>query len=72
VAKRDLIERAGFGDAAAVVGDTEADMGAARALGLAPVGVTTGLRNRSYLLSAGAATVLDRIGQVPAALHGAA
>jgi phosphoglycolate phosphatase-like HAD superfamily hydrolase len=55
-----------------VVGDTEADMGAARALGLAPVGVTTGLRNRSYLLAAGAATVLDRIGQVPAALHGAA
>jgi phosphoglycolate phosphatase-like HAD superfamily hydrolase len=72
VAKRDLIERAGFGDAAAVVGDTEADMGAALALGLTPVGVTTGLRNRSYLLSAGAATVLDRIGQVPAALHGAA
>jgi phosphoglycolate phosphatase len=72
VAKRDLIERAGFGDAAAVVGDTEADMGAARALGLAPVGVTTGLRNRSYLLAAGAATVLDRISQVPAALHGAA
>jgi phosphoglycolate phosphatase-like HAD superfamily hydrolase len=72
VAKRDLIERAGFGDTAAVVGDTEADMGAARALGLTPVGVTTGLRNRTYLLDAGAATVLDRIGQVPAALHGAA
>jgi phosphoglycolate phosphatase-like HAD superfamily hydrolase len=55
-----------------VVGDTEADMGAALALGLTPVGVTTGLRNRSYLLGAGAATVLDGVGQVPAALHGAA
>jgi phosphoglycolate phosphatase len=72
VAKRRLIEAASFDGPAAVVGDTEADMGAASALGLAPVGVTTGLRNRSYLLSAGAATVVDRIGQVPAALHGAA
>ena len=40
--KRHLIERAGFGAAAAVVGDTEADIPAARALGLASVGVTTG------------------------------
>ncbi|HYN17952.1 MAG TPA: HAD family hydrolase [Actinomycetes bacterium] len=68
MAKRDLVERAGFGAPAAVVGDTEADIGAALALGLAPVGVTTGLRNRGYLLAAGAGTVVERIGQLPAAL----
>jgi phosphoglycolate phosphatase len=68
-AKRDLVERAGADGAAdAVVGDTEADVGAARALGLASVGVTTGLRNRGYLLAAGADVVVDRIGQVPPAL----
>jgi phosphoglycolate phosphatase len=68
LAKIDLVERAGFGPAAAaVVGDTEADVLAARALGLASVGVTTGLRNRSYLVGAGAGAVVDRIGQVPAA-----
>jgi phosphoglycolate phosphatase len=72
MAKRDLVERAGFGAGDAVVGDTEADMGAAQALGLTPVGVATGLRNRRYLLAAGAATVVDRIGQLPAALHGGA
>ena len=69
LAKIHLVERAGFGPAAAaaVVGDTEADVLAARALGLASVGVTTGLRNRSYLVGAGAGAVVDRIGQVPAA-----
>jgi phosphoglycolate phosphatase len=68
MAKRHLIERVGFGAAAAVVGDTEADVLAARALGLASVGVTTGLRNRRYLLAAGAGAVVDRIGRVPASL----
>jgi phosphoglycolate phosphatase len=72
VAKRRLIEAAGFGGPAAVVGDTEADMGAARELGLTPVGVSSGLRNRRFLLAAGAAAVVDRVGQVPAALEGAA
>lgn len=71
VAKRRLIEAAGFAGPAAVVGDTEADVGAARALGLAAVGVTTGLRTRRFLLAAGAATVVDRLGEVPAALDGA-
>jgi phosphoglycolate phosphatase-like HAD superfamily hydrolase len=47
-------------------------MGAARELGLAPVGVSSGLRNRRFLLAAGAAAVVDRVGQVPAALDGAA
>jgi phosphoglycolate phosphatase len=68
LAKLRLVEVAGFDGAAAVVGDTEADVGAARALGLASVGVTTGLRNRGFLLAAGAGAVVDRIGQVPAAL----
>ena len=63
---------AGLGGPAGVVGDTEADMGAARALGLAAVGVTTGLRNRGVLVAAGATTVADRLAQVPAALDGAA
>jgi phosphoglycolate phosphatase-like HAD superfamily hydrolase len=72
VAKRRLIEAAGFDGPAAVVGDTEADMGAARALGLAPVGVSTGLRSRRFLLAAGATVVVDRVARVPAALDGAA
>jgi phosphoglycolate phosphatase len=70
LAKRHLIERAGLGPAAAVVGDTEADVAAALALGLASVGLTTGLRSRRFLLAAGAAAVVDRIAQVPAALDG--
>jgi phosphoglycolate phosphatase len=72
VAKRRLIEAASFDGPAAVVGDTEADMGAARALGLAPVGVSTGLRDRRFLLAAGATVVADRVARVPAALDGAA
>jgi phosphoglycolate phosphatase len=71
VAKRRLIEAAGPAGPGAVVGDTEADMGAAGALGLVPVGVSCGLRTRSFLLAAGAATVVDRIGRVPAALDAA-
>jgi phosphoglycolate phosphatase-like HAD superfamily hydrolase len=71
VAKRRLIEAAGFAGPAAVVGDTEADVGAARTLGLAAVGVTSGLRSRRFLLAAGAATVVDRLGEVPAALEDA-
>ena len=72
VAKRRLIEAAGSGGPAAVGGDTEADMGAARALGLPAVGVTTGLRNRRVLLAAGATVVVDRTARVPAAVDGAA
>jgi phosphoglycolate phosphatase-like HAD superfamily hydrolase len=68
VAKRRLIEAAGPRGPGAVVGDTEADMGAARAMGLAAVGVSTGLRNRGVLLAAGADTVLDRLTRVPAAI----
>ena len=70
-AKRWLIEAAGLGGPGAVVGDTEADMGAARALGLAAVGVSTGLRNRGVLLAVGADAVVDRLARVPAAVDGA-
>jgi phosphoglycolate phosphatase-like HAD superfamily hydrolase len=70
VAKRRLIEAAGLAGPAAVVGDTEADMGAARSLELAAVGVSTGLRNRRVLLATGAGVVVDRIGRVPEALAG--
>jgi phosphoglycolate phosphatase-like HAD superfamily hydrolase len=71
LAKRALIERAGLPGRAAVVGDTEADVGAALDLGLVPVAVTTGLRNRGFLVAAGAAAVVGRIGEVPAVLEGA-
>jgi phosphoglycolate phosphatase len=65
-AKVELVELAGFAAAAVVVGDTEADVLAARTLGLASVGVTTGLRNAGYLRRIGAGTVVDRIARVPA------
>jgi phosphoglycolate phosphatase len=65
LAKVHLVELVGFA-AAVVVGDTEADILAARSLGLASVGVTTGLRNGSYLRRIGAGTVVDRIALVPA------
>lgn len=67
--KLELIRRIGFGAPAAVVGDTEADVLAARELGLAAIGVASGLRNRGYLRRAGADVVLDGIRQVPAALR---
>jgi phosphoglycolate phosphatase len=70
-AKRCLVEAAGLGGPGAVVGDTEADMGAAQALGLAAVGVSTGLRNRGVLLAAGADAVVDRLARVPAAVDAA-
>lgn len=63
-----LIRRAGFDPPAVVVGDTEADVLAARRLGLLAVGVSGGLRTRGYLLRAGADVVLDGVGQLPAIL----
>ena len=66
--KASLIRRLGCDPPAAVVGDTEADILAARALGLTAVGVSSGLRNRGHLASAGADVLVARIGQVPKAL----
>jgi phosphoglycolate phosphatase len=67
--KIELIRQVGFSPPAVVVGDTEADVLAARALGLAAIAVSTGLRSRSYLQRAGADVVLDGVRQVPAALR---
>jgi phosphoglycolate phosphatase len=67
-AKVHLIEQVGYGAGAVVVGDTEADVLAAAALGLASVGVTTGLRTAGYLRRIGAGTVVDRLARVPEAI----
>lgn len=66
--KIQLIRQAGFSPPAAVVGDTEADVLAARELGLAAIGVASGLRNRAYLKQVGTHVVVDGIRQVPEAL----
>ena len=42
------------------VGDMQVDMNTARNAGMYPVGVTWGLRDREELMSAGAATTIDR------------
>jgi phosphoglycolate phosphatase len=68
IQKARLIRRIGVGSPAAVVGDTEADILAARSLGLAPIGVASGMRNRNYLQRLGAQVVVERIAQLPAAL----
>jgi phosphoglycolate phosphatase len=67
--KIELIRQVGFSLPAAMVGDTEADVLAARALGLKAIGVCSGLRNRAYLARAGADVVVDGIRQVPEALR---
>jgi phosphoglycolate phosphatase-like HAD superfamily hydrolase len=63
-----LIRELGIGPPAAAVGDTEADVLAARELGLPAIAVASGLRDRSYLERLGADLVLDGIAQVPEAL----
>lgn len=68
LAKVHLIEQLGFDRPAAVVGDTEADILAARSLGLPAIGVSTGLRNRSYLRHVGADVVVERLRELPATL----
>ena len=68
IQKGRLIRRIGVGSPAAVVGDTEAGILAARSLGLAPIGVASGMRNRGCLQRLGAQVVVGRIAQLPAAL----
>jgi phosphoglycolate phosphatase len=67
-AKVHLVRRVDPGPAAVLVGDTEADVLAARQLGLASVGVAGGLRTRGYLRRAGADVVVDGVRQLPAVL----
>lgn len=68
VQKASLIQGIGFGSPAAVVGDTEADLLAARSLRLAPIGVASGMRNRGYLQRLGPQVVVGSVVQLPAAL----
>jgi phosphoglycolate phosphatase len=68
LAKARLIGQLGFDRPAAVVGDTEADILAARRLGLAAIGVPTGLRTSGYLRDAGADVIVGRVRGLPAAL----
>jgi phosphoglycolate phosphatase len=68
VQKATLIRQLGGDPPAVVVGDTEADVLAARALGLTAIGVSSGMRNRGQLTGLGADAVVARIGQLPAVL----
>jgi phosphoglycolate phosphatase len=63
-----LIRQVRPGPSAVLVGDTEADVLAARHLGLPSVGVAGGLRTRGYLRRAGADVVVDGVRQLPAVL----
>ena len=65
--KAQLIRRVSPGVAAPslVVGDSEADIEAARELGIQSVCVTTGVRNRSYLEAVGAHHVIRSISRLP-------
>jgi phosphoglycolate phosphatase len=55
-------------ETAAMVGDGEPDMGAGRAAGVFPVGVTYGFRDRETLEAAGALAIIDAMRELPAAL----
>jgi phosphoglycolate phosphatase len=68
--KLQLIHELGIRPPAVVVGDTEADVLAARELGVPAIGVASGLRTRAYLERLGAAPVLDTVAQLPDALTG--
>ena len=57
-------------DEAAMVGDGEPDMRAARAAGLFAVGVTYGFRDRATLEAAGADAIVDRMADLLPVLEG--
>jgi phosphoglycolate phosphatase len=63
-----LIRQVQPGPWAVLVGDTEADVLAAKQLGLPSVGVSSGLRTRGYLRRVGADVVMDGVHQLPAVL----
>jgi phosphoglycolate phosphatase len=68
LAKLHLLRQVELDGPAAVVGDTEADVLAARQLGLAAIAVSSGLRTAAYLKAAGADAVVDGVAQVPTIL----
>jgi phosphoglycolate phosphatase-like HAD superfamily hydrolase len=67
----DYARRAGVAPAAlVVVGDTEVEIGAAKAVGCRCVAVTWGLRGRDFLERNGAPLVVDSVSELVSALHG--
>jgi phosphoglycolate phosphatase-like HAD superfamily hydrolase len=54
-----------------VVGDSEEDVRAARALGGTFVAVLTGMRDRAFLAALGADLIIESVAQLPAALQSA-
>lgn len=69
-AKPVIIRLAGRVEAdAVVVGDSEADVQAARALGISSICVTTGVRSRRFLEDLGPDEIVQSLAQLPAALQ---
>ena len=68
--KAALIRAAGRASDGIVVGDTEADVEAARELGLQSVCVVTGLRSRRFLQELGPDYLLEAFAALPALLSG--
>jgi phosphoglycolate phosphatase-like HAD superfamily hydrolase len=66
--KANLVRQLGVVPPAVLVGDTEADVLAAKLLGLGVIGVSSGMRNRRYLTDIGADVVVERVAQVPTVL----
>jgi phosphoglycolate phosphatase len=63
---RDYLDRHGLPhEGHAIIGDTEADIGAGRLLGLRTVAVLSGIRNRELLLRAEPDYLLDDIRELP-------
>ncbi|MBI4571027.1 MAG: HAD hydrolase-like protein [Chloroflexi bacterium] len=68
--KAALIRAAGLAGDGIVVGDTEADIAAARGLGLTLVCVATGLRSRRFLQELEPDYLLEAFAALPALLAG--
>jgi len=52
-----------------VVGDTEEDIGAARALGSPIIAVLTGMRNRAFLAALGPDLIIESVAELPAVVR---
>jgi phosphoglycolate phosphatase-like HAD superfamily hydrolase len=65
--KTDLLRNVHKGSGT-VIGDSEADVEAARELGLTSICVTTGVRSRRFLEALGADEIIPSVTQLPAAL----
>ena len=68
VFKAELVRRIVPGPVGAVVGDTEVDIALARHLGATAVAVTTGLRNRDYLVECRPDLILATVAELPGRL----